>query len=166
MRKTIHVALGGMLVLCALIGTTQAEPRYYYGDDCRDQNATAGTVVGAIIGGILGSQVGRGSGRTAATVGGVILGGLAGNAIARDIDCRDRPYAFRAYSQGFDGPLGRRYEWQNDRRTSYGYFRPTREYRNHDIICRDFEEERYVRGRHFNRFGTACREGDGNWHFH
>jgi surface antigen len=121
--------------------------------------------LGAILGGILGSQFGHGSGKTAATLGGVFLGGIAGNAIAGDIECQDRPYAFRAYSEGFQGPIGQHYEWYNDQRTSHGSFMPTREYRDRGLICRDFQEERDVRGRHLNRLGTACRENDGNWHF-
>ena len=108
------------------------------------QNKAVGTMFGAIFGGILGSMFGHGSGKTAATMGGVILGGMAGNAIAGDIECRDRPYAFRAYSEGFEGPVGRRYEWYNDRRSSHGSFMPTREYRDRGLICRDFQEDRYV----------------------
>ena len=171
MKTLIRLTSAAVIAACALSGNAQAQPRYdyyqphyYYGDECRDQNAAAGAVAGAIIGGILGSQV-RGHDRGAATVGGVILGGLAGSAIARDMDCRDRPYAFRAYSRGFDGPIGRRYDWYNDRRTAYGTFIPTREYYRRGVTCRDFQEDRYVRGRHHSRYGTACRERDGNWHF-
>jgi surface antigen len=139
-------------------------PRYDYGPDCRDQNATAGAVLGAVIGGLLGSQVGQGGGRTAATIGGIILGGVAGNAIARDMDCRDRPYAFRAYSDGFAGPIGRDYPWTNDSHTAYGTFRPTGEYRERGYICRDFEDNRFMHGRRYTQRGTACRQADGNWY--
>lgn len=142
----------------------QYQPRFDYGSDCRDENATSGAVLGAILGGLLGSQMGHGGGRTAATIGGIVLGGVAGSAIARDIDCRDRPYAFRAYAQGFDGPVGRDWGWQNDGRTAYGTFRPTREYHDRGYVCRDFQDDRYVRGRHYVQRGTACRETDGNWY--
>lgn len=165
MRHFVIIATAAILLTSVLASPSQAEPRYFYGDDCRDQNATAGAVIGAILGGILGSQFGRGTGKTAATFGGVILGGIAGSAIAKDINCADRPYAFRAYAQGFDGPIGRRYEWQNDRRSSYGYFRPTREYHNGAMLCRDFDDEHFVNNRRFDHSGTACRHMDGNWYF-
>ncbi|HVZ27569.1 MAG TPA: glycine zipper 2TM domain-containing protein [Rhizomicrobium sp.] len=165
MRRSALLASAAIFLAAALSSPGQAEPRYFYGEDCRDQNTTAGAVIGAILGGILGSQFGRGAGNTAATFGGVILGGLAGASIAKDISCSDRPYAFRAYAQGFDGPIGRRYDWQNDRRTSYGYFRPTREYHNGAMLCREFQEDGYVNGRHYSRSGSACRRMDGNWHF-
>lgn len=166
MKKIVPTVTSlGFFALLTVAAPAQADPRYYYGDECPDQNATAGAVVGAIIGGLIGSRIGHGSGNAAATVGGVVLGGVAGSAIARDIDCHDRPYAFRAYADGFEGPIGHRYEWYNDYRTNYGYFRPTREYRDHGVVCRDFREDRYIRGRHYSRYGSACRELDGNWHF-
>ncbi len=174
MRRLISISAVAALALFASTAASHAQPpyyshynpHYYYGDDCRDQNAAAGAVAGAIIGGILGSQVGgHGGGRAAATIGGVVLGGMAGSAIARDIDCRDRPYAFHAYSDGFDGPVGHRYDWYNQDRSSYGYFQPTREYYRRGYRCRDFREDRYVHGRHVRRSGSACRRDDGNWYF-
>jgi len=149
------------------MATTVTEPasaaRYYYGEQCKDQNRTAGTIVGAIAGGIIGSQFGSGGGKAAATIGGVILGGAAGNAIGGDIDCGDRPYAFRVYSDGFRGPIGRRYEWRHEGRR--GYFRPIREYRMRGRWCRDFEEGVWKRKGWVVRHGTACRNRDGDWEF-
>jgi surface antigen len=165
MGQFMRMFCAAMLAIAILPNAAHAEPRTFYGDDCRDQNATTGTVLGAILGGLLGSQFGHGGGKAAATIGGVVLGGIAGGAIAKDIGCSDRPYAFRAYAQGFEGPIGRRYEWQNDRRTSYGYFQPTREYHNGAMLCREFEDVHFVNGRRFNRSGNACRRMDGNWYF-
>jgi surface antigen len=136
---------------------------YYYGSDCNGE-AAAGTVIGAVAGGVIGSQIGHGDTRTAATVGGVILGGLAGNSIARDINCRDRHYAFTSYSAGFDGRIGQRYEWRNEQGDSYGSFTPTREYSRSGYTCRDFTEVTYRKGQQFDRQGTACRQNDGNWY--
>ncbi|MGN6517449.1 MAG: glycine zipper 2TM domain-containing protein [Rhizomicrobium sp.] len=159
----------GMMLAAAAValtaGTTgaSAQGRYYYGDDCHDQNRTAGTVLGAIAGGVIGNQFGRGGGRAAATVGGVILGGAIGNKIAGDMDCQDRQYAFRVYDEGLDGPIGRRYDWR-DPRGHYGYFIPTREYRHHRRWCRDFEVGVWRHGRWNVNYGTACQYGDG-WHF-
>lgn len=133
----------------------------YYGSDCHNDNATAGTVVGAIAGGIIGNQFGHGGGKVAATVGGVVLGGVAGNAIGKSIDCDDRPYAYPAYRRGFGGPVGDDYEWQHD--DAHGYMRPTREYRWHGRTCRDFEEVSYRDGREYRHDGTACRDPHGDW---
>lgn len=81
-----------------------------FADDCRD-NRAAGTVLGAIAGGVIGGAVSHGNG--GAVVGGVILGGIAGHAIASDVDCDDRPYAYRTYREALDGPIGERYEWDH-----------------------------------------------------
>lgn len=152
------------IALSAGCGAASAQ-NYYYGEDCHEQNATAGTVLGAIAGGIIGNQFGHGNGKVAATVGGVFLGGMAGNAIASDLDCDDRRYAFRAYNDGFRGPIGQRVDWRNDAEGDYGYFTPTREYWDGPYLCRDFTEQTYRHGRWHEREGTACREDDGNWHF-
>jgi surface antigen len=164
LTKTGAAALA--VAAMALIGGTSAasaQGRYYYGDECHEQNKTAGTVLGAIAGGIIGNQFGHGGGKAAATVGGVILGGALGNKIGSDIDCQDRPYAFRAYNDSFSGPIGRRYDWRG-RRGARGYITTTREYRRRGMFCRDFVETSWHRGREYTREGTACRYRDG-WHF-
>jgi surface antigen len=155
--------------LCAaaaltLIAGSASAQGYYYGDDCHADNAKTGTILGAIAGGVIGNQFGHGGGRAAATIGGVFLGGLAGNQIAGDMPCEDRRYAFRVYSDGFEGPIGQRYEWRNPH-GDYGYFMPTREYEDGPTVCRDFEEGVWRDGAWRVRQGTACRQEDGNWHF-
>lgn len=158
----LGVAVAAGLAMTMTCGAASAQPRYYYGDDCHEQNAAAGTIVGAIAGGIIGNQFGRGGGRVAATAGGVILGGMVGNAIAGDIDCDDRPYAFRVYDQGFAGPIGQRYEWRHG--NAYGYFTPTRQYVDAGYTCRDFEEGVWRNGEWHVHTGSACLYDDG-WHF-
>lgn len=133
-----------------------------YEADCRRGNAAAGTIFGAIAGGLLGGAVGHGRG--GAVIGGAVLGGILGNVIAHDIDCEDQPYAFRIYSDGLNGELGRRYEWRHD--GAYGYFTATRELRRGDAVCREFSETSYrPDGRSFTHDGTACRQVNGNWKF-
>jgi surface antigen len=164
MTKFKAMLAAGAVALALSSGAASAQG-YYYGDDCHDENAHAGTIVGAIAGGIIGHQFGHGGGRTAATIGGVFLGGLAGNQIAGDMPCEDRRYAFRVYSDGFDGPIGQRYDWRNPR-GDYGYFTPVREFEDEDgYVCRDFDEGVWRDGAWRERHGTACRERDGNWHF-
>lgn len=132
-----------------------------YEQNCHRGNAAAGTIFGALAGGLIGSAASHGNG--GAVVGGVVLGGLLGNTIARDIDCDDQPYAFRVYSDGLNGDLGRRYDWNHG--DARGYFQPTREYRRGGMICRDFIETTYRDGRELTRNGAACRAQDGHWRF-
>lgn len=143
------------------------ERRYYrqgaYEQNCRSSNSnqTAGTIFGALAGGLLGAGVSNGNG--GAAIGGAVLGGILGNVISKDIDCNDQPYAFNVYSNGLNGQVGRRYDW--NRGQNRGYFMPVREYRRRGLVCRDFTTTTYRRGREIVRSGTACRERDGNWHF-
>jgi surface antigen len=132
-----------------------------WADACSGRDHTGGTILGAIMGGVLGGAVSSGHG--GAVVGGALLGGLAGNAIARDMDCEDRPYAALSYRQSFHGPVGRRYGW--NRGPNRGYIVTHREYRRHGQICRDFTQVVYRRGREFDREGTACLRRDGEWEF-
>ena len=121
------------------------ERRYYrqgaYEQNCRSgSNQTAGTIFGALAGGLLGAGVSNGNG--GAAIGGAVLGGVLGNVISKDIDCNDQPYAFNVYTNGLNGPVGRRHDW--NRGQNRGYFTPVREYR---------------------RSGIVCRPRDGHWHF-
>jgi len=132
-----------------------------YEDNCRRGNTAAGTIFGALAGGLIGNAAGHGNG--GAVIGGAILGGLLGNAVTHDMPCEDHPHAFRAYSEGLNGDLGRRYEWRNG--DDYGYFTPEREFNRGRTVCRSWSETTYARGRSFTRSGTACRRSDGNWRF-
>jgi surface antigen len=164
MKNSAKVLAAALFALGASTATASARHYHYYGDDCHNENATAGTVVGAIAGGLLGAGVSHGN--AGAAIGGVILGGLAGNAIGKNIDCNDRPYAWRAYDKGFYGPIGHRYEWRG-RDRAHGYFVPIREYRgDRGYTCREFRTVTYRHGRKYTNEGRACRERDGNWHMY
>jgi len=130
-------------------------------DDCHHNNRVTGTVLGAVAGGVIGGAVTHGSGL--GIVGGVVLGGLAGNVIAGDIDCSDRPYAYRTYREGLDGRIGERYEWHHG--GHHGYIVSNREYWRGDRLCRDYTIVTYKHGDERTHDGTACRYEDGNWHF-
>ena len=132
-----------------------------YEQSCRRGNAVAGTIFGAAAGGLVGSALSHGSG--GAVIGGAVLGGLLGNTVSKDIDCDDQPYAFNTYSEGLNGEVGRRYDWNHGE--SRGYFQPTRDYRRSGVQCRDFTETTYRGSREFTHMGTACRASDGYWHF-
>lgn len=132
-----------------------------YERDCHNGNAAAGTIFGGLGGGLIGGAASHGN--AGAVIGGVILGGLLGNAISRDVDCDDHRYAFNTYYEGLNGDVGRRYEWHHGDR--YGYFTPTREYRDGPYLCRDFDVITFREGRSYEHTGTACRQEDENWHF-
>ena len=132
-----------------------------YEQSCRRGNVVAGTIFGAAAGGLVGSAVSHGNG--GAVIGGAVLGGLLGNTVSKDIDCDDQPYAFNTYSEGLNGDVGRRYDWNHGE--SRGYFQPTRDFRRSGLQCRDFTETTYRGDREFTRTGTACRASDGYWHF-
>ena len=132
-----------------------------YEQSCRSGNVVAGTIFGAAAGGLIGSAVSHGNG--GAVVGGAVLGGLLGNTVSKDIDCDDQPYAFRTYSDGLNGDVGRRCDWNHGQ--SRGYFQPTREYQRSGTQCRDFTETTYRGDRELTHSGTACRASDGQWRF-
>jgi len=132
-----------------------------YEQSCRRGNIVAGTIFGAAAGGLIGSAVSHGNG--GAVVGGAVLGGVLGNTVSKDIECDDQPYAFRTYSDGLNGDMGRRYDWNHGQ--SRGYFQPTREYQRSGTQCRDFTETTYRGERELTHNGTACRGPDGQWRF-
>ena len=100
--------------------------------------------------------------------------GLTGEKISRDIDPLDRYDAFLVFARGLSGPLGEAYNWHGLR--DDGLFRPTREFFEAGLLCRDFVEETNHHGveslepnKNIDRrqpiiLGTACHERDG-WHF-
>lgn len=159
MRASVKIAIAAMLAASGSLASAYADD--YYGDDCHRDNRAAGTVLGAIAGGVIGGAVSHGNG--GAVVGGVILGGIAGNAIAGDVDCDDRPYAFRTYRRALDGPPGERYEWEHD--GHHGYIVAHDEYWRGDRMCRDFTVVTFRHGEEREHDGTACRYRDGDWHF-
>ena len=138
-------------------------PSYYregdYERNCHSGGNAAGTVFGAVGGGLIGSAASHGN--AGAVVGGVLIGGLLGNALTRDVDCDDQRYAFNVYADGFNGDIGRRYDWNHG--DARGYFTPTREYRDAGLRCRDFTEVTYRHGQEVRHEGTACYERDGYW---
>jgi surface antigen len=145
-------------------GDNGGPPAYYregdYERSCRGGHNAAGTVFGAIGGGLIGGAASHGN--AGAVVGGVLLGGLLGNVLSRDVDCDSQRYAFNVYADGFNGDIGRRYDWRHG--DDYGFFTPTREYQTDGLRCRDFSETSYHLGHEYQHDGAACYERDGYWH--
>lgn len=122
---------------------------------------TSGAVIGGVAGGLLGNAVGRGDGRVATTVIGAALGAIVGASIGRDMDERDREYAYLAAETSLRH--NREERWRNPANGRYGRFRPIRSYERGPRLCRDFEHTVWVRGRPELIEGTACRTRRGEW---
>lgn len=122
---------------------------------------TSGAVIGGVAGGLLGNAVGRGDGRVATTIIGAALGAVVGASIGRDLDERDREYAYMAADRGLR--TNRVEYWKSPRSGYRGRFRPVRTYERGPRLCRDFEHTIWVRGEPELIEGTACQARDGTW---
>lgn len=91
MRLKLAV-LAVALAASALPASAQA---YYRDPTCqrlRQENQTAGLILGGILGGVLGSNVAARGHRSDGTALGAVVGGLAGSAIGGGSDCRAAQY--------------------------------------------------------------------------
>jgi len=144
---------------------------YTYNDDvayteCRSSGVDpAGVLAGAIIGGLLGNAAaGRGD-RGGATAAGVIAGGAIGVALTAKLDCSDRSYAYKSYSDGFNtGRAGVTYRWQNPQNKHRGEMRVVDYYNDEDRFrCAVFTQTVYIGSRPEEARGRACQQPDGTW---
>ncbi len=141
---------------------------YTYEDDsfyreCRESVDPAGVIGGAVIGGVLGNVLGgRGAG---GTIAGIVVGGAAGALLTRRLDCADRSYAYRAYSDGFNrGRPNSVYRWRNPDNGHYGNFRVADYYDDPDgFRCANYTQEIFIDGRPQTATGRACQQPDGSW---
>jgi surface antigen len=131
--------------------------------ECRQTVDPAGVVAGALIGGLLGNAASRGKG--GATVAGVIIGGATGAVLTRNLDCEDRSYAYKSYSDGFNaGRPGARYEWRNPKNGHRGEFLVRDYYDDPDgFRCANYTQQIFVDGRPQAASGRACQQPDGTW---
>jgi surface antigen len=131
--------------------------------DCRQTVDPAGVVAGALIGGLLGNAAGHGKGGP--TVAGVIIGGATGAVLTRNLDCEDRSYAYKSYSDGFNaGRPGGRYEWRNPKNGHRGEFLVRDYYDDPDgFRCANYTQQIFVNGQPQAVSGRACQQPDGTW---
>ena len=122
---------------------------------------TSGALLGGVAGGLVGNAVGRGDGRVATTLVGAALGAVVGASIGRDLDDRDREYAYEATDRGLR--YNRVEVWTSTRAGYRGRFRPLRTYYRGPRMCRDYEHTVWVRGEPRIYAGTACRRRSGAW---
>jgi surface antigen len=143
---------------------------YAYNDDsfyreCQNKPDAAGVAIGAILGGLLGNAAGGRNDSGLATVAGVIAGGAIAASITSNLDCDDRAYAYRTYTDGFNsGREGQRYEWRNPRSDRRGEFVVNDYYDDPDgFRCATYTQKIYIGGRPQEGKGRACRQPDGAW---
>jgi surface antigen len=142
---------------------TANDDRFY--QECRNQADPAGVLAGALIGGLLGNAAGHGSGRAPATVAGVIVGGVAGGALTQHMQCEDRSYAYKTYSDAFNSGRPRSdWQWDNPDNGNYGDFRVGDYYTDADgFRCATYVQKIWVRGEPEYASGHACQQPDGSW---
>jgi len=143
---------------------------YTYNDDvayteCRNKVDPAGVFAGAVLGGLLGNAVAGRNDRGAAAVAGVIAGGAIGVALTAKLDCSDRSYAYKSYSDGFNGGrAGATYRWQNPQNKHRGEMRVVDYYNDEDRFrCAVFTQTVYIGNRREEARGRACQQPDGVW---
>jgi len=122
---------------------------------------TSGAVIGGVAGGLLGNTIGHGNGRAAATLIGAALGAVVGAEVGRNLDARDREYAYLAADRGLRS--NRVEYWKNPQSGHRGEFRPQRSYERAGEMCRDFTHTIWVDGEPEPVEGTACEMADGSW---
>ena len=140
-----------------------ADDRAY--SECRNKVDPAGVFAGAILGGILGNAAGGRRDSGGATVAGVVAGGAIGAALTSKMDCGDRSYAYKTYSDGFNaGRANATYTWRNPDNNNNGEMRVLDYYRDEDNFrCAVFSNTVYIGGRREEARGRACQQPNGTW---
>jgi surface antigen len=122
-------------------------------------------LAGALLGGILGNAAGGRYNGGAGTVAGVVAGGAIGAALTSKMNCEDRSYAYKTYSDGFNaGRANAYYHWRNPDNGDRGDLRVLDYYRDEDgFRCAVYAHTVYVRGHQEEARGRACKQPDGTW---
>ena len=142
---------------------TYADDSFY--TECKTSVNPVGVLSGAAIGGLLGNAAGEGRGKAGATVAGVILGGAVGAALTSELDCNDRDYAYRTYSEGLNaGRPNGVYRWRNPASGRQGEFTVASYYDDPDgFRCARYTQKIFVEGQPEASSGIACQQPDGTW---
>ena len=136
-----------------------------YYSECRNKSDPAGVLLGAVLGGLLGNAAGGRGDNTAETFAGVVAGGALGAMLSKNLDCEDRSYAYRTYSDGFNaGRPNATYQWNNSRNNRRGELHVEDYYDDPDgFRCAKYTQRIYIDGRPQEATGRACRQPDGAW---
>ena len=158
-RRRVHVR-GASAVLCAalLLG----------GCAGLSERETAGTVLGGATGALVGHQFGKGTGRTVATALGAIIGATAGREIGRSLDATSQQRAGDATVRALEGAdVGAGIAWENPANAGAPARGATTIMRQGadgaGRTCREFQQTVTIGGEVVRSYGTACRDGNGQW---
>ena len=132
------------------------------------QNETTGALLGGAAGAVLGNQFGDGDGRTVMTALGAILGATVGQEIGASLDATSQDQAARATQRALDSAnVGTGIEWDNPGNTggpAHGTTVITRQGSDQQgRTCREFQQTVMIGGEEVQSYGTACRDGNGDW---
>lgn len=107
----------------------------------------------------------QGGGRGGATVAGVIVGGAIGASLTKNLNCEDRSYAYKSYSDGFNsGRPNSDWKWKNPANDHNGNFRIGDYYNDPDgFRCATYNQTIYIQNRPQETRGRACQKPDGTW---
>ena len=132
------------------------------------ENETTGTLVGGAAGAVLGNQFGKGGGKTAATAIGAILGATVGREIGDSLDETSRRRADEATHRALEtADVGAGITWDNPANAgapARGSTVVTRQGADRrGRTCREFQQTVTIGGEEVWSYGTACRDGNGDW---
>ena len=132
------------------------------------QNETTGTILGGATGAVLGSHFGKGDGRTAATAIGAIIGASVGREIGASLDETSRRKAVQATRHALEtADVGTGITWENPANAgapARGATVITRQGADRrGRTCREFQQTVTIGGSETQSYGTACRDGNGDW---
>ena len=138
------------------------------GCSAMSQNETTGTLLGGATGALLGSQFGKGDGRTAATAIGAIIGASVGREVGESMDGTSRRKALQATRHALEtAEIGTGIAWENPANAgapARGSTVITRQgVDQQGRTCREFQQAVTIGGREAQSYGTACRDGNGDW---
>ena len=132
------------------------------------ENETAGSIIGGVAGAVVGNQFGSGDGKTAATAVGAVIGAMVGGNIGRSLDETSRLRAGASAERALEtADVGEAITWENPDNAggpAYGSTTVTRQGATSDgRTCREFQQTVIIGGREEQSYGTACRDGNGDW---
>ncbi len=127
---------------------------------CTPGNNVAGsTIVGTAAGGLLGAALFHGPGAWIGILGGALVGGVIGDFVGNRMDAQDRANMASAVTTT---PVGEQATWTNKHDVTYTVT-PTRQYRQRNRYCREYQTKVTIGGKTRTAYGTACRMPDGQW---
>ena len=132
------------------------------------ENETTGTLLGGAAGAVIGNQFGKGGGKTAATAIGAILGATVGREIGASLDETSRRRAGAATHRALEtADVGTGITWENPANAgapASGTTVITRQGADQKgRTCREFQQTVTIGGEEVRSYGTACRDGNGDW---